>query len=201
MRWRDSGPFQGGPSDKDRRPRSRVGFVFFLAPLRRSLAKAFVLALFLGCPAAAQEATEPTSEDFRDWRVTCGAQEDGGRSCVMRQERLRENGQRLLAVEIGRQDGNAVATLLLPFGILFEAGVAPQVDDEQRAGAASIRTCLPSGCVAIFRINRQMLEQMRKGTSLDLTVTTVAGEELTLPVSLRGFTVAYRRLLESSSDQ
>lgn len=153
-------------------------------------------AVWLGCLShgAAQDGATLLSEDFQDWRVLC-TQQDDGRVCMMRQDQTRSNGERLLAMEIREpRDDGVLGILLLPFGIVFEAGITPRIDDHPPMGALSFRTCLPSGCLAVFPINERTMERMSKGASLDLEVTTLSGETLTFPVSLRGFTAAYERL-------
>lgn len=181
------------------------------ARVSRSIAGPIALAaaLFLAClgPAGTQDDAKRISETHGDWLVVCGAppqasqKEAGGRSCFMRQDQKRENGQRLLAMEMRRSaDGGAIGTLLMPFGILFSKGITPRVDDHPRMGALAFRTCLPAGCLAVFPINPQSLKRMRKGTALKLGITTVGNKKLTFSVSLRGFTAAFERLRELSPD-
>jgi invasion protein IalB len=165
------------------------------------------LAAFLACvamvplsmPAAAQQqAALPNGasalrESYQDWQLYCTIR-DRRRACSVSQDQTQQNGQRLLAVEIGARPDGAFATLLLPFGILFEQGVTPQIDNQAPLAPLRFRTCLPTGCVALFPIDRAVLARLRAGSSLRLTVTTAASTPLTFPVSLKGLAAALARL-------
>ncbi len=133
-------------------------------------------------------------ESYQDWSVACSIRENT-KVCLLSQDQARENGQRLLAVEMQRhEDGSATAMLLLPFGILLDLGVTPQIDDQTPLSALRFRTCLPTGCLAQFSINPPTLENLRRGSVLKLKVTTAAETQLTFPVSLRGLNIALDRM-------
>jgi invasion protein IalB len=149
-------------------------------------------------PASAQQASLPNGasalqESYQDWQLSCTVQ-DNGSACALLQDQTQQNGQRLLAVEIGMQGNGAVATLLLPFGILFDSGVTPQIDDQPPMGALRFRTCLPTGCIVVLPIDQVTLDRLRAGTSLKLGVMTAANTPLTFQVSLNGLTAALNRL-------
>jgi invasion protein IalB len=156
----------------------------------------------LMAPASAQQqvaavADGPSSlrEVYQDWSVACSVQENA-RVCSLSQDQVQKNGQRLLAVEIQRRaDGSTMATLLLPFGILLDSGVALQIDDQPPQPPQRFRTCLPTGCLAVFAIDRSVLGKMRGGEVLKLNVTTDAETPLTFPVSLHGLTAALDRMV------
>ncbi|WP_205602621.1 invasion associated locus B family protein [Chelativorans alearense] len=138
-------------------------------------------------------------EVYQDWSVACSVQENA-RVCSLSQDQVQQNGHRILAVEMqGRADGSATATMLLPFGILLDSGVTPQIDDQPPLPLLRFRTCLPTGCLAVFSIDPPTLERMRGGTVLKLNVTTAAETQLTFPVSLSGLTAALDRMAALSA--
>ena len=157
-------------------------------------------------PASAQQQVAavpngPSSlrEAYQDWSVACSVQEKA-KICSLSQDQVQQNGQRLLAVEVQRHpDGSATATLLLPFGILLDSGVTLQIDDKPPFSQLRFRTCLPTGCVAVFTIDPLTLGKMREGTVLKLNVTTAAETQLTFPVSLRGLAAALDRVAALSA--
>lgn len=157
-------------------------------------------------PASAQQQAAalpngPSSlrEVYQDWSVACSVQENA-KICSLSQDQVQQNGQRLLAVEVQiRADGSATATLLLPFGILLDSGVAPQIDDQSPLPLLRFRTCLPTGCLAVFSIDPSTLGKMREGSVLKLNVTTAAETQLTFPVSLRGLPAALDRMAALSA--
>ncbi|AZO46294.1 invasion associated locus B family protein [Mesorhizobium sp. M7D.F.Ca.US.005.01.1.1] len=145
--------------------------------------------------AAVPDGPSSLREVYQDWSVACSVQENA-RVCSLSQDQVQKNGQRLLAVEIQRRaDGSTMATLLLPFGILLDSGVALQIDDQPPQPPQRFRTCLPTGCLAVFAIDRSVLGKMRGGEVLKLNVTTDAETPLTFPVSLHGLTAALDRMV------
>jgi invasion protein IalB len=56
------------------------------------------------------------------------------------------------------------------------------------------RTCLPSGCVALFPVDRPLMQKLKAGTELKLNVTTAAETQLSFPVSLKGLGAALDRV-------
>lgn len=132
-------------------------------------------------------------ETYADWRLTCGVQNNVP-TCTLMQDQLQKDGQRLLTMQVSMQGDGAAATLLLPFGILFESGVVPQIDDQPPMPALHFRTCLPSGCIALFPLDAHALQKLRTGSSLRLKVRTAAETDIAFSISLNGLTAALNRL-------
>ena len=88
---------------------------------------------------------------------------------------------------------------VLPFGILLDSGVTLQLDDQPPLSQQRFRTYLPTGCMAVFAVDRPTLGKMRGGSVLKLNVTTDAETPLTFPVSLRGLTAALDRMAALSA--
>jgi invasion protein IalB len=133
-------------------------------------------------------------ETYQDWRVAC-SQRDNAPACAISQDQTQQNGQRLLAVEMQmRPDGSAIATFLLPFGIVLDSGITPNVDDQPPLKPVRFRTCLPTGCVALLQIDPATLAKLRAGSRLNLKVTADPDKALNFPVSLHGFSAAVDRV-------
>ncbi len=98
-----------------------------------------------------------------------------------------------------RPNGGLSGTLLLPFGILFEPGVSAQIDDAPPVARLSFRTCLPDGCLALFPIDRALMQKMKAGAVMKLNVTTAADTKLSFPVSLKGLGAALDRVVALSA--
>ena len=162
--------------------------------LRLALALGFGL---LGTSAFSQQAALPNgatslAETYEDWKLSCALQ-NNQRACVISQDQLQQNGQRLLAVQIDA-GSSTIATFLLPFGILFEQGVTMQIDEAKPLAAIPFRTCLPTGCIVTLAIDTATLKRLRAGTSLKLQVTTAAETPMSFTVSLKGLGAALDRL-------
>ncbi|MEF0943928.1 invasion associated locus B family protein [Rhizobium sp. BR 362] len=155
-------------------------------------------------PAASAQSALPNGastlqETYQDWRVACSLR-DKAPTCTISQDQTQQNGQRLLAVEMQmRPDGGALATLLLPFGIVLDSGVTPNVDDQPPVKPVRFRTCLPAGCIALLPIDSPTLAKLRVGSRLNLKVITDADKELSFQVSLHGFSAAFDRVVALSA--
>jgi len=157
-----------------------------------------IIMLMLAPTAFAQSAlpngASTVQEIYQDWRLTCNMR-DKAPTCAISQDQTQQNGQRLLAVEIQtRADGSAVATLLLPFGIVLDQGVTPNVDDQPALKAARFRTCLPTGCIALLPIDSATLAKLRAGSGLNLKVVGDPDKALSFQVSLHGLSAALDRV-------
>ncbi|MDR0786255.1 MAG: invasion associated locus B family protein [Gemmatimonadota bacterium] len=158
-------------------------------------------ALFLGAliaPSANAQSGLPGGanslrEVHGDWVVICSAQ-DGAKACVMQQElRVQQSGQLVLAVELQPKSGGAEGNLVLPFGLALARGTSIQVD-EGSSTSLPFRTCLPVGCVASVNFDAATLGALRRGTSLNVSVTPDGGlPEMQWAASLQGFGSAYDR--------
>ena len=83
------------------------------------------------------------NETYRDWRVTC-VQQGTAKRCALSQAQAQQNGQRVLAMELSAPTANTVSgTLVLPFGLALDSGVAFQIDDKPAMAPIRFRTCLP----------------------------------------------------------
>jgi invasion protein IalB len=133
-------------------------------------------------------------ETFQDWQVNCAVQAIGKR-CTLSQQQFGQNRQRLLAIELAPGDGaNVTGTLVLPFGLLLEAGVTPQIDDKPTGKPLRFRTCLPAGCVVPLQFDGATASALRAGTALKFIATpSESNEALTFSISLKGLPAALSR--------
>jgi invasion protein IalB len=155
--------------------------------------RALVLAILLGCAAAAAEMPQPgpvqgpppppPAVTFEDWRLDCA-----GDGCVVRTEVAGAQGNTVLALEAG-PEALVLRTglpLLLPEGLALVLGEAA----EERA--AVWRTCDATGCEARLPLEPDLLAALRRERSGSLRFTLVTGERVRVAVSLMGFTAAWR---------
>lgn len=135
------------------------------------------------------------NETFGDWTVTCGSP-SGATSCVVSQTQTQQrSGQLVLDIRLNplpNKDGFE-GNLTLPFGLDLAERVTMQVDDEKEVKSLTFKTCLTTGCIVPFSINKAAIEALSKGTSLKMTAVAVNKQNTTFPVSLNGFGVALQR--------
>jgi invasion protein IalB len=166
-----------------------------------------MFALF-GAPALAQEAAglpggaTSANESHGDWTVSCAVVPQNGAAnkvCALSQRQTNgQTRQRVLAVELRPKETGAEGTLVLPFGLALDQGVALQIDDGQALPGLQFRTCLPGGCLVDLRFDAKTLPILRKSNSLKIKVVADGAGETQLAVSLKGFPGALDRTIALS---
>ncbi len=151
-----------------------------------------VLGVSLGLLSAAfSEEGEGTSTQFQDWTVTCS---DGGeqRRCAMVQLlRVEGRTEPLLRIELNwTQSGGMSGAVVTPFGLDLSKGMSMSIDGGERWNLP-YRTCQNFGCVVRLTVNSDVVERLRKGSKMDVSLYTLDGANaLEIPVSLTGFSAA-----------
>ena len=149
-------------------------------------------------PAAdpATAAAAPTAADAasagQNWLKVCDPLPDGQQACIMRQVVL-ANGQFLgsfLLRDDPGQESRLLAVAAVPLGVLLPFGLTWQID-----GAKPIRVpymlCDPTSCATQLVINEQYVNSLKKGGVLKLTAKNRQNQDLTIDITLAGFTSAY----------
>ena len=109
----------------------------------------------------------------------------------------RHNGQRVLAIELAAIEGDNAAsgTLVLPFGLNLDQGVALSIDESEILPPLRFSTCLPAGCLVPLTFNQDVMLAMWVGSVLNVsTAAHGSGQELGFSISLSGFTSALARV-------
>lgn len=159
---------------------------------------AAVVVVALTASASAQESTLPggassLQEAYQDWSLTC--QGTPKIVCSVSQQQSQQNGQRVLAVELGKGEGGVVSgNLVLPFGLQLDSGAALQIDEGQVGEPMRFSTCLPAGCLVPLSFDANAITNLRTGTALKIKVKSADQKDLTLSVSLKGLAAALDRL-------
>jgi len=167
----------------------------------RTIALLIACAMLPSTPVLAQDApslpggASSLQETYRDWRVACEIV-NASKRCALSQQQARQDGQRVLAIELQAGPDDAVTGhLVLPFGLLLQAGITPQIDEQPSMDALPFRTCLPQGCIVPITFDQPVIDSLRAGTTLKLTAkSSASNEDVTLGVSLRGFSTALDRV-------
>lgn len=154
----------------------------------------------LAMPASAQEAASTLpggasslQETYQDWSLAC--QGTPQTVCVITQQQMQQNGQRVLAIELGTSnDGGLTGNLVLPFGLRLDAGATLQVDEGATQAPLRFSTCLPAGCLVPLEFDADQLAALRAGTALKIMVQGMDASETALSISLRGLSAAIDRL-------
>ncbi|MGB3339277.1 MAG: invasion associated locus B family protein [Devosia sp.] len=146
-------------------------------------------------PAATDAAAAPATDaaaGSQNWLKVCDPLPDGQQACIMRQVVL-ANGQFLgsfLLRDDPGQESRLLAVAAVPLGVLLPFGLTWQID-----GAKPIRVpymlCDPTSCATQLVINEQYVNSLKKGGVLKLTAKNRQNQDLTIEITLAGFTSAY----------
>lgn len=150
--------------------------------------------------AKTDEKKKPAKKKANPWKVQCGTDKKTNKKFCRIQQSLRykKTGQRLLAVIIQPQpiEPNIAILLSLPHGLYLPAGTAYKVDDGKE-NRLVIETCDVEGCYATGGITEEMAEAMRNGKKLLIGFQASNKKPITIPVSLAGFTAAFKKIQQS----
>jgi invasion protein IalB len=129
----------------------------------------------------------------QNWLKICDPLEDGKRACIMRQVVVTPNNQFLgsfLLRDDPGQESRLLAVAAVPLGVLLPFGVTWQID-----GGKPIRVpymlCDPQSCATQLVVNEAYVNSLKKGSKLTLTAKNRKNEDLTITISLSGFTGVY----------
>ncbi|MET3925450.1 invasion associated locus B family protein [Devosia sp. 2618] len=127
-----------------------------------------------------------------NWLKVCDPLPDGQKACIMRQVVL-ANGQFLgsfLLRDDPGQESRLLAVAAVPLGVLLPFGLTWQID-----GAKPVRVpymlCDPTSCATQLVINEQYVNSLKRGGVLKLTAKNRQNQDLTIEITLAGFTATY----------
>ncbi|MGP9820005.1 invasion associated locus B family protein [Salinarimonas sp. NSM] len=131
------------------------------------------------------------------WTKLCGDdQASGAQICYTTRDFVSDQGQPVLAVAIydidapeGQED-QLVARFLMPLGLLLQPGIRFAADQNAATNGA-YAVCFPNGCFAEAQVTQQMIDQMKAGANLNISVQNQNAQVVTFQVPLDGFTAGW----------
>ncbi len=143
-------------------------------------------------PMVVQVKSEPSQAD---WTKVCGKdQGSGAEVCYTTRDFVSDQGQAVLAVAVYDMKGPQsarVVRFLLPLGLLLQPGVRFAVDQGQPT-PGRYAVCFPNGCFAeVAGVKDDVVNAMKKGTILNVSVQNQVQREVTFAVPLAGFGKAF----------
>ena len=125
-----------------------------------------------------------------DWTKVCGKDQAAGKEICYT---TRDFGQGpdqppvlALAVYDVKGDDTKIVRLLLPVSLLLRPGFRFQIDNgAPQEGAFEI--CFPNGCFAEAKVKQPVIDALKKGTTLAISVRNQVSNEVTFAVPLAGF--------------
>ncbi|WP_127143556.1 invasion associated locus B family protein [Pelagibacterium montanilacus] len=140
--------------------------------------------------ASAEVQSARAAED--NWLKVCDELDDGRQACIMRQVITTGgvfNGSFMLRDDPS-QESRLLAVAAVPLGMLLPFGLTWQID-----GGKPVRVpymvCDPQSCAAQLVVNEAYIQSLKRGGQLTLTAKNRRNEDVTIDVTLQGFTSVY----------
>jgi invasion protein IalB len=144
-------------------------------------------------PMVVQVKSEPSQAD---WTKVCGKdQASNSEVCYTTRDFVSDQGQPVLAVAVydakgGAQGPTKILRFLTPLGLLLQPGIRFAVD-QQQATPGRYAICFPNGCFAEAQVKDDVVNGLKKGTTLNVSVQNQVSREVTFAVPLAGFGKAF----------
>lgn len=159
-------------------------------------AAVFAAVAFTAAPAVAQEAA--LRETHGSWEVRCA----GDNSCYIVQVASDAEGRPVVSFAVrelaqprteGERTFVAAAEIRTKPGVYLPAGVTFTIDETESLRIPFER-CFPEGCAALPLIQQSLVDRLKAGARVRITVYANPSEPVAAEVSLSGFTAAYDSL-------
>ena len=144
-------------------------------------------------PMLVQIKPEPSQPE---WTKVCGKdQAANAEICFTTRDFVSDQGQPVMAVAVydakGPQ-GQKIVRFLMPLGLMLRPGIRFTVDQSSAATPGQYAVCFPNGCFAeALGLKDDVVNAMKRGTNLNVSVQNQVGREVTFAVPLAGFGKAY----------
>jgi invasion protein IalB len=128
-----------------------------------------------------------------EWTKVCGKDEAANKEiCYTTRDFVSDQGQPVLAVAVYdvKNDPVKIVRFLMPLGLLLAPGIRFGVDSAQ-ATPGKYAICFPNGCFAEAQVNDAVVNTIKKGTTLNVSVQNQVGKEVTFAIPTAGFGKAY----------
>ena len=142
-------------------------------------------------PSATQVSLQPSQAD---WTKVCGKDPATNKEICYT---TRDFGQAVdqppvlaLAVYDVKGDDNKIVRLLMPPALLLRPGIRVSVD-KGAAIEGTFEICFPNGCFAEAKVRTAAVDQIKKGSSLNVFVKNQFNNEIAFTLPLAGFGKAF----------
>lgn len=169
--------------------------MFPIGPRRMTTLRGVALSVLCAACGAANGAK--SGEVFKDWTAQCESALKGtAETCYIFQNlRLKKDEQQLLHLAVGylAKSGQAAAFLTLPLGVSLPGGVSLSVDNGPPKRFRFER-CEQNGCLAPLVLDDELIRSLKAGRQARVAFFDGARREISVPVSLLGFTAGFNTL-------
>ncbi len=135
---------------------------------------------------------------YGKWTVNCNqAQTKKGsiQHCSMYQERVEVKAhKRVLLLAFQRFRRKVEISVVGPFGVLLNQGVAISVDVKKTIKHLDFLTCMADGCLATGSMTNRDIRLLTKGGTAKVSFHTLNGSVISFDVPMAGFKTAWKHL-------
>ncbi len=138
-----------------------------------------------------------TSKGYGSWSLRCeaGHAEGAGRTCEISETIETESSKPVAKISVGRRNPSDPLSIviILPTNVSFPSTVHVRTDKDDKWGLElEWQRCIPGACIATAEMSRAAVEHWSNlATDGEIVFRDAAGDEVSLPMSLRGFGDAY----------
>lgn len=149
---------------------------------------------------AAKKAEKPATASGtpKAWTVRCNKdiKDEGtkrGRCEIFQSLIVKETKQRFveMAISYPKDKTKARGVVVMPLGILLEAGAQIKIDDGKPLKFHA-RYCDLNGCLGFLDLDEPLLDSMRKGTKVVLSFVAMNNKTINVEISLKDFATALK---------
>lgn len=130
----------------------------------------------------------------KEWTKVCGKDQSANKEvCYTTRDFSAEAGKPpvlALAVYDIKGDDTKIVRMLMPIGLMLRPGFRFVVDNGQ-TNEGSFEICFPNGCFAESKVKNGLVDSMKNGTTMNVSVRNQGNQEVIFAVPLEGFGKAY----------
>lgn len=163
----------------------------------KRLAVAVAISAFPATGAIAQDNGNAQQPAPAPWGTTCTSEgRDTAIECLMEQRVvMSDTGVLLASVTLQPVNGSDAPMMIIrvPYGLYLPAGLRMAVDSVA-IDTLPFQTCDNQGCFAGGPTSATVIDKLKAGNNLELTFQDQLQRDISVPVSLLGFTAALARI-------
>ncbi|MDF2094627.1 invasion associated locus B family protein [Aquibaculum arenosum] len=179
----------------------RISTLGLIAGALAFLALAQTPALAQGLPTEGAPGSDVDAEvevqQFQDWSLRCLGEAEQRRCELVQPVDDPETGEPVMAMVIAPSgpDSVPVAWFVMPLGVLLPPGIGLSIDDAE-PDRLPIRHCEPGGCLAPLELSDEVQRRLRSGVTLEVLAYDIDEQQVSVPLSLMGFTAGMEALMQ-----
>ena len=154
-------------------------------------------------PSAPAQPPKPViNKPYDDWAVRCYDVKSPAPCDMIQSAANRQTQQRVMFISLGYAPAadSHLMQLILPLGVSFSRGVTI-IAGETKMEGFRFRRCERDGCYIETKLDNNVIEALLKAQEAKIAFASDDGQDLSLPLSLKGFPQAHSELLRLNRER